>query len=255
MESLTPTLLLMLVGVALMAGAVDAVAGGGGLLTLPALLLAQVPPVNALATNKLQSCFGTFTSAVSMYRGGLAGSVKMTVPFFCALGGSAVGTVMVQFLDASALTLLVPIVLATIALYFIFMPKYTDAEREPKMGTGLYHSVVIPGIGFYDGTIGGGTGSFFTAAGISLRGQRIVPASAQARIMNFGTNIASLVVFAFSGKMLWLVGGAMAVGQVVGAYLGATAVSRGGARLVRPVVVVICLAMLVQYLWQQGWLF
>ncbi|GAA4925072.1 hypothetical protein LX16_0152 [Stackebrandtia albiflava] len=254
METLAPSVLLVLFGVALMAGAVDAVAGGGGLLTLPALLLAGVPPVNALATNKLQSSFGTFTSAFSMYRKGMTEGAPLVAPFCFALAGSAVGTAVVQFVDTSALTVVVPVVLAGIALYFIFMPKQGDGDRVPRMGAGPYRSVVVPVIGFYDGAFGPGTGSFFTAAGVSLRGLRVVPATAQARMWNFATNVASLVVFAIGGKMLWLVGAVMAVGQVVGAYLGAAAVSRGGARLVRPVVVVVCLAMLVQYLWRQGWL-
>ncbi len=254
-ETLTPALLLMLFSVALIAGSIDAVAGGGGLLTLPALLLAQVPPVNALATNKLQSGFGTFTSAFSMYRNGLTGQVRLTVPFVCALLGSAAGTTMVQFVDASALTVIVPVVLATIAVYFIVMPRREDAERPATVGTGVYHGAIIPSIGFYDGAIGGGTGSFFTAAAVSLRGQRLVAATAQARALNFATNAASLVIFGFGGKMLWIVGGVMAVGQVIGAYAGACVVSRGGARFIRPVVVTVCLAMLAQYLWSQGWLF
>lgn len=238
-------------GVAFIAGAVDAVAGGGGLLTLPALLLAQVPPVHALATNKLQSSFGSFTSAMSMRRKGLTGSVRMFVPFMCALAGSAVGTVTVQFIDTSVLTIIVPVVLAGIAAYFIFMPRRDDVDRDPRLGTRAYHGLVVPSIGFYDGAFGPGTGSFFTAAGVSMRGQRMVPATAQARLLNFATNIASLTVFAVGGKMLWLVGGIMAIGQIVGAYLGAIAVARGGAKLIRPVVVVMCLAMLVQYLWKQ----
>ena len=254
-ETLPLVLLVTLFAVAFVAGSVDAVAGGGGLLTLPALLLAQVPPVNALATNKLQSSFGTFTSAWSMHRSGLTGSVRLAVPFACALVGSAAGTVLVQFVDASALTVAVPVVLAVIAVYFIVMPRRDDVERPARIGSGVYYATVVPTIGFYDGAIGPGTGSFYTAVGTSLRGHGLVAATAQARVLNFATNVASLIVFAFSGKMLWLVGGVMAVGQVGGAYLGAWAVSRGGARLIRPVVVVVCLAMLLQYLWRQGWLF
>ncbi|ADD45100.1 protein of unknown function DUF81 [Stackebrandtia nassauensis DSM 44728] len=254
METVAPAVLLALFAVALIAGSVDAIAGGGGLLTLPALLLAQIPPVHAMATNKLQSSFGTFTSAMSMRRKGLAGPVDMQAPFLFALAGSAVGTVTVQFIDTRALTVVVPVVLAGIAIYFIAMPKRPDRDVEPRLALAPYNSLVVPGIGFYDGAFGPGTGSFFTAAGVSLRGQRLVPASAQARMLNFATNVASLVVFAIGGKTMWLVGGIMAVGSMSGAYLGALAVSRGGARLIRPIVVVMCLGMLVQYLWRQGWL-
>src|SRR5690606_12646719 len=150
-------------------------------------------------------------------------------------------------------TIVVPIVLAAIAVYFIAMPKRPDRDVEPRLGLAPYNGLVVPGIGFYDGAFGPGTGSFFTAAGVGLRGQRLVPASAQARMLNFDTNVASLVVFALGGKMVWLVGGVMAIGSVSGAYLGAFAVSKGGARLIRPIIVVMCLGMLVQYLWKQGW--
>ena len=254
METVAPAVLLMLFGVALVAGLVDAVAGGGGLITLPALLLAQLPPVNALATNKLQSSFGTFTSAMSMRRKGLAGSVRMSVPFVCALAGSAVGAIAIQFIDTSALTVVVPIVLVVIAVYFIVMPKASDVDRPPRLATGPYHAVVVPGIGFYDGAFGPGTGSFFTAVGVSMRGQRLVAATAQAKLLNFATNAASLVVFLIGGKLVVMVGLVMAAGQIMGGYAGAVAVARGGARLIRPLVVVMCVAMLVQYLWKQGFL-
>ena len=252
METVAPTVLVLLFAVAVVAGLVDAVAGGGGLLTLPALLLAQVPPVNALATNKLQSSFGSFTAAMSMRRRGLHGNVPMTVPFGCAFVGSVVGATGVQFVDASALMFIVPVVLLVIGVYFLVMPRQSETDRKPRVGTGLYHALVVPGIGFYDGAFGPGTGSFFTAAGVAMRGQRLVPATAQARMLNFATNIASLVAFAIGGKLVLLVGGVMAVGQIGGAYLGAVAVARGGARLIRPLVVVMCAAMLVQYLWKQG---
>ncbi|MGH8881730.1 MAG: TSUP family transporter [Stackebrandtia sp.] len=139
-------------------------------------------------------------------------------------------------------------------MYFIAMPKTDDVERPPWLATRPYHALVVPGIGFYDGAFGPGTGSFFTAAGVSMRGQRLVAATAQARLLNFGTNAASLVVFSFGGKLVMMVGLVMAVGQVMGAYLGAAAVAKGGARLVRPLVVVMCVAMLIQYLWKQGYL-
>ncbi|WP_415648095.1 TSUP family transporter [Stackebrandtia soli] len=251
METVAPTLLLMLFVVALLAGCVDAVAGGGGLLTLPALLLAQVPPVHALATNKLQSSFGTLTSAVSMRRRGLTDGVQLTVPFLCALAGAALGAVSIQFVRTDTLQVAVPVVLVAIGLYFVFMPGNGTESRDPRMSTRTYHSMVVPGIGFYDGAFGPGTGSFFTAAGVSLRGQHLVAATAQAKTLNFATNIAALVVFLIGGKLMWVLGGIMAIGQIAGAYVGAIIVHRGGARLIRPIVVVMCVAMLVQYLWKE----
>ncbi len=251
-EHVEPLLLAMLFGAALVAGCVDALAGGGGLITLPVLLLAQVPPVQALATNKLQGSFGTLTSAVSLHRRGLTGGVKLTVAFVFALVGSVAGAVAVQFVDRSALDVVVPVVLILIALYFLFVPAAGAVESKPRMGQGPFRSLVVPTIGFYDGALGPGAGSFFAMAGVSLRGQHLVAATAQAKILNFATNIAALAVFVVGGQVMWLIGAVMVAGQVLGSLVGSFAVVKGGARLIRPVVVTVCVTMVGHYLWQKG---
>lgn len=251
---MSPLVLLILFGTALLAGFVDTIAGGGGLITIPVLLLAQVPPIHALATNKLQGSFGTLAAATSMLSRGLVRWPDVRTSCLCAFAGACAGAAVIQFVDARALDAVVPVVLIAIAAYFLFAPKAGDVARSPRVGDRTYRATVVPGIGFYDGVFGPGTGSFFALAGVFFRGHDLVTATAHAKVFNFSTNLASLIVFVLGGKVLWLIGGVMAVGQIIGAYFGSIAVHRGGAKLIRHVVVIVSVAMVINYLWRKGWL-
>jgi uncharacterized membrane protein YfcA len=234
------------------AGFIDAIAGGGGLITLPALLLAQIPPINALATNKLQGSFGTFASSVTMLRKGMVDLGQIRVLFLSSLIGSTLGAVLLLAIDPQSLDLVVPIVLAAIALYFGLQPAAGAVETKPRIGVGLYRTAVVPAIGFYDGVFGPGSGSFFSASAVFLRGQSLVSATATAKILNFSANIASLIVFICGRKVLWSFGAVMIAGNMLGAHLGALAAIGGGARLIRPMIVGVCLVLLARYAWQRG---
>jgi uncharacterized protein len=249
---LSPEMLVLLVVAAAVAGFLDAIAGGGGLITLPVLLLAQVPPLHALATNKLQGSFGSLTASLMVVRRGLVRWSEIRTLFFASLLGAAVGAFAVQFVRASTLDVAIPLVLVCIALYFLLAPNAGAIDRRPRMGSASYGKMVVPGIGFYDGMFGPGAGSFFSMAGVALRGQNLVTATAHAKLLNFASNVAALAVFIAGGKVLWTVGAAMVAGQVFGAWCGSHAMVRGGARLIRPVIVAVCLVMLGRYLWQKG---
>ncbi|MBX2869382.1 MAG: TSUP family transporter [Acidiferrobacterales bacterium] len=240
--------------IGIIAGFVDSAAGGGGLIAVPAMLLFGVPPINALATNKLQGSFGTATAAITMLK---RGKVTLSRPlryFALALIGGALGTWMVQQFPAEALKIIVPLVLTVIALYFLLAGSNTEKTRSARMGNNTYLYAVVPPIGFYDGFFGPGAGSFYAATGVALRGNDMVGATANAKLLNFASNIASLVVFVIGGKVLWIVGGVMILGQMLGAYLGSLAVISYGGRLVRPLIVLACLLMVTRYAWQEGYL-
>jgi uncharacterized membrane protein YfcA len=249
---LSPEILLLLFTAATVAGFVDAIAGGGGLITIPVLLLAQVPPLHALATNKLQGSFGSLTASVMLIRRGLVRFSKVRVLFLCSFAGAAIGAFAVQFVDAQALDLIIPFVLVTIAMYFLLAPNAGAVDSKPRMKDSTYRRVVVPTIGFYDGMFGPGAGSFFSLAGVALRGQTLITATANAKVLNFASNIASLTVFVVGGKVLWTAGATMAVGQVIGAWGGSHAMVRGGAKVIRPMIVTVCCVMLGRYLWQKG---
>jgi uncharacterized protein len=249
---LSPEILAMLFAAATIAGFVDAIAGGGGLITIPVLLLAQIPPLHTLATNKLQGSFGSLTASLMALRRGLVRWSDMRVLFACSLIGAGLGAYAVQFVDAKTLDVVIPVVLVGIALYFLLAPNAGVLDSQPRLNRAAYQGVVVPGIGFYDGMFGPGTGSFFSLAGVALRGHNLITATAQAKVLNFASNIASLAVFIAGGKVLWLAGGAMVAGQVIGAWGGSHAMVRGGTRLIRPMIVTVCCVMLGRYLWQKG---
>jgi uncharacterized membrane protein YfcA len=239
------TLLLPLVSV--LAGFIDTLAGGGGLLTVPALLLAGLPPINALATNKIQGSIGTLTATLVLMHKGVLNPTEIRFPLLLSFLAAGCGTAMVHFLPSQLLSYAIPIVLMLIAVYFLIVPAAGQMESHPRLGQRLYQVVVIPIIAFYDGLIGPGTGSFFTLVGVTLRGQTLLQATIRAKAFNFMSNLASVAVFAFGGHVLWLTGLTMMLGQMLGATLASHLMLRGGSRLIRPMIVVMSLVMLLRF--------
>jgi uncharacterized membrane protein YfcA len=239
--------LAFLVAIAFLAGTIDAMAGGGGLLTLPALLAAGIPSVPALATNKLQSAFGTGGACLAFMRAGHVDLRRFAWPVVGAFLGSGAGTICVQLVDSSFLAGLVPILLILIGLYFLFAPPLGDADRRPRMGMiGL--AAVSTGIGFYDGFFGPGTGSFFTTALVVLGGLGLVRAIANTKLLNFATNLASLLAMIVGGQVLWMIGLSMACANIAGNQLGARIAIRYKGRGVRPLLVFMSIALTAKLL-------
>ena len=244
---LTIQLISILFFVALFAGFIDAMAGGGGLLTIPALLLTGMNPVAVLATNKLQACAGSFSASVTMIKKGLIHPKMMKVALIMAFVGSAVGTVLVQLSPPDFLQKALPFVIGAVGVYTLFSPNLGKLETTPKMSQKLYERTVAPLIGLYDGYFGPGTGTFFSLSQVVLRGRDLVQATARAKLLNFATNIASLIFFVLGGQVVWVVGLVMMTGQLIGAYLGSHMVVKGGAKFIRPVRA--CFCMVAKLLW------
>ena len=238
--------------VGLCAGFVDTIAGGGGLLTVPSLLLAGLPPIPALATNKFQGSFGTLAASTTLIAKHQIDPKAQAVPFAASFAGAIAGCLLVQRIQPRALDVVIPLVLAGIAIYYLVRRTAGQIPGPPRLGVSWYQALVVPAIGFYDGFLGPGTGSFFGLAGVALRGQTLVASTAAAKLLNFASNFAALLVFLAGGKIVWRLGLVMLIGQVLGAYLGAHVMIRGGARLIRPMIVIMCLAMLLRYAWQRG---
>ncbi|MFY0665588.1 MAG: TSUP family transporter [Natronospirillum sp.] len=232
----------------MVAGFIDTLAGGGGLIVLPALLLAQVPPIAALATNKLQGSFGTLTSSFRMLRSGLVTWQQVKWLFFASVIGSAVGTILVQMVDVRVLDVIIPVVLVSVAIYYLVAPK-AQTDTPPKMSEETYRTTVAPGIGFYDGFFGPGTGSLFAFSRNVLRAENLIQATAKAKLMNFASNIVSLLIFAFSGHIIWLLGLVMIGGQMIGAWAGSHMIIGGKISWIRPLIVVMCIGMAARYVW------
>jgi uncharacterized membrane protein YfcA len=224
--------LALLAGAALLAGFVDAVVGGGGLIQLPALVLGLpgAAPVQILATNKLASVCGTTVSSVTYYRRVRPHAGTFVPLMLFAFGGSLLGATVATHLPKSAFTPIVLVVLILVGGFVAARPNI--GERTDLRFSGHRHTAAAMATGFvigvYDGALGPGTGSFFVFTLVGLLGYSFLEASAKARMANWATNLAALCVFVPQDAVLWRTGLVMGLANLAGGYLGArTAVSRG----------------------------
>ncbi|WP_261816660.1 TSUP family transporter [Vibrio gallicus] len=244
--------LTLLFFVAGLAGFIDAMAGGGGLLTVPALLAAGLPPTQALATNKLQSSFGSFSASLYFVRSGFVSLKEMRLAIFFTFIGAAIGSNSVQYIDASILTSLIPILLILISGYFLLAPPATESsDKKPRISDAMFALVVGCSVGFYDGFFGPGTGSIFTVCFVAIANCSLVQATARTKILNFTSNITALTFFIIAGLPVWKVGLLMAIGGFLGARLGAKVVINKGQKWVRPMVILMSMIMASKLLWEQ----
>lgn len=243
-------LLALLTLVAFAAGFIDAIAGGGGLLTIPALLFAGVSPVQAIATNKLQACFGSFTATRFFIKQQLVSPHQQKWAVIAAALGAILGAIAIQLFDSEILVTALPYGLILIALYLLLAKNFGQGEAKEKMSEPSFNGLFVSGIGFYDGFFGPGTGTFYTLSYCKMRALNLIQATAHAKLMNFTTNIISLWVFILSDQIIWLVGLTMALGQIMGARLGAATVIKQGTNFIRYMTVAVCIAMSISLLIQ-----
>lgn len=239
-----------LMAAAVAAGFVDSIAGGGGLITVPVLMLAGMTPEQALATNKLQGSFGAATAAVSYGRSGLVDLRRQLPTAALAFAAGGAGAALVTALPTEVLRLALPVVLIGIALFFALKPGLNDLDRAARLSPALFGLTLVPAIGFYDGLIGPGAGAFYMLGFVMLAGHGVLRATAHTKLLNFASNLGGLAVFAFSGHPVWLLGLLMGAGQILGATLGARLALRSGARIIKPLLVVTSTALAARLLWQ-----
>ncbi|MBM4118372.1 hypothetical protein FJ251_11660 [bacterium] len=250
MEALSAATYAFLVAAGFLAGFVDSIAGGGGIITIPALLAAGLPAPLALGTNKLQSSFGSLTATLSYRSSGLV-RLRHTLPgiAFTAVG-AALGTAAIQRLAPDLLERALPLVLVAVFIYLLVSPRVGEGAARPRLPRLAFYALCGLGIGFYDGFIGPGTGSFWALAFVALLGLDLRRATAHTKVMNFTSNIVSLAVFALGGKVLLLPGLAMGAGEVLGASLGSRLVIARGVRFVRLFFLAVVAATLARVLWR-----
>lgn len=234
--------------VAAVAGFVDAVAGGGGLIVIPALLFAGVPPLYALGTNKLQSVFGTAIALRNYWRSGLIAWSGNRFTVFTVFAGAIVGALLVQLIRGDVLNLVIPALLVTSALYVLLSPRMSDEDAHHRV-TSRGYAPVGAAIGFYDGFFGPGAGTFYTTSLVALRGHGLTKATALAKLVNLTSALATLILFAVGGHLLWSLGLCMAAGAIAGGWLGSHSALKFGARLIRPLIVTTSLALTAKLLW------
>ena len=246
---MTPEFLLpLLFCAAFVAGLIDSIAGGGGLITVPVLLGIGLPPQVALGTNKLQSTFGS-GSAMLHFAG--AGTITLKESLegiaFTAIGAAA-GTLTVQRLDPSFLRGIIPFLLLAIALYTLLTPRLGLEDIHPRLGKLPFYLCCGLALGFYDGFFGPGTGSFWVIALMLGLGYNMTSATGYTKVMNFTSNIVSLALFIIGGHVYYTAGLVMGVGQLIGARIGAGLVLSRGARFIRPIFITMSLAITAKLL-------
>jgi uncharacterized protein len=227
----------------LLAGAVDAIGGGGGLVTLPLLLAAGVPPATAIATNKGQSVFGAATALVRYARAGLVDGRVARVTFPAGMAGALGGAALVLLVPPAVLRPLVLGLLVAVALVLAFRPaRPAPRASRPPRRLAVAAAVALV-MGAYDGFFGPGTGTFLIFAFVWLFDAGFQEASADAKVANFASNLSGMALFAAHGMVLWSVALPMAAGQLLGGSLGAHLAVRGGDRVVRLVVLAVAVAL------------
>jgi uncharacterized membrane protein YfcA len=233
------TLLVLLFLAGLSAGTIDAIAGGGGLITLPVLLSTGMPPQMAFGTSKIQGMVGTFTAARHYHRHGLIKFNSIYLGLFFGLLGSALGATTAQALSGDVLRILIPIFLTAILFYMVLSPKVGHQDEEPRMREPLFFMLFGFALGCYDGFFGPGTGSFWMFCLAFFLGYNLMKATAYTKIFNLNSNLIATICFAIGGNIDYRIGLVMAAGQFVGSKIGATLAIKNGARLIRPVFLVV----------------
>ncbi len=231
---------------AFFAGAIDAIAGGGGLITVPALLAVGLPPHMALATNKGQSVWGSGAAIIRYARAGLFNRRAAFLSFPLALVGSAAGAMLVLSLQPDFLRPLILVLLVVAAGVVAFSRTRPETEGPSRPGSPVLLGGIALLIGGYDGFFGPGTGTFLITAYVALLGLSFRRATANAKIVNFASNLAALAVFAVQGAVVWSLAAPMLVAQVAGGWTGAHLAVKGGNRFVRLVVFVVALALVAK---------
>ncbi len=248
MNDLASHFVLLLFLASLFAGFVDSIAGGGGLITIPAMLIAGIPPLEALATNKLQSQFGSASATIAYARKGHVNLRKQLPMAFMAFMGGVLGATLASLVPAEWLAAAIPFLLLAIAIFFAAKPNLHDVDSHQRVTPFVFGLTAVPIVGLYDGVFGPGAGSFYMLGFVLLAGFGMLKATAHTKLLNFGSNFGSFIVFAATGSLLWKIGLVMGVGQFLGAQVGSRMAMKSGAKLIKPLLVLSCMALALKLL-------
>jgi len=239
---------IFLFALAFFAGLISSIAGSGGLLTLPALLWFGLPPLNALATNKVQSSLGTLASAWNFFRQGHLDIKPLYRSLVMAILGSIAGTCLVQSLNGTTLSRLIPFLLLGIALYFLISPKVSGADSRAKISRQWFACTAALGMGFYGGFFGPGMGTIMPFLFVWLLGHNLVKATAETKLMILAVNGSSALIFVFSGYVIWQLAIGMSIAQMLGARLGSNLVMTRGVDFVQPIITWVTIVIAIKLL-------
>lgn len=245
-----PAVFILLFLAAFIAGLVDSIAGGGGLITVPVLLGIGLPPQAALGTNKLQASFGSGSAMLTFIRSGTVELRECLRGIVFTAIGAGMGTFAVQLIDPAFLRQIIPFLLISIVFYSIMTPRLGAEDIHPRMKSGPFFLVFGLALGFYDGFFGPGTGSFWVMALMLGLGLNMTKATGYTKVLNFTSNFLSLLLFMVNGAVHWREGLVMGFGQFIGARVGSRMVIRKGTRFIRPIFISMVLAITIRLIWQ-----
>ncbi|MDM8538535.1 TSUP family transporter, partial [Desulfobacterales bacterium HSG17] len=243
---LTIQIYILLFITGLCSGFVDSIAGGGGLIALPVLFSVGLPPDIALGTNKLQGSFGTLSASYNYIKKGVVKFNESLSGILYTLIGAVLGAMTIQHMEAGFIKELIPVLLLFVFIYTLLSKDLGHVSTNPRIPQRLFFLLFGLGLGFYDGFFGPGTGSFWTAALLSLLGLNMKKASGITRIMNFTSNIVALTVFIIGGKVLYSAGFCMAAGQIMGARVGSNLAIKKGVGFIRPIFLIVVFLTIVR---------
>lgn len=235
--------LALLFATGLVAGFVDSIAGGGGLISLPVLLSFGLDPKHALGTSKLQSTFGAGSAAWHYAQAGTVNLKDCRRGFGVTFVAAILGTLTVQQLDPSFLARIIPVLLALVAIYSLLKPQLGAEDIHPRMNRAWFDVTFGLLIGFYDGFFGPGTGTFWAMAFMLGVGFNLTKATGCTKVMNFASNVSSLIFFVLAGQVVFSAGLAMGFGQLLGARIGSRMVIQRGTKFIRPIFLTVVLAI------------
>lgn len=246
----------LLIFVGLSAGFIDAIVGGGGMLTVPTLLSLGLPPHLTLGTNKLSACFASGTAAYTYFKKQLFEPKFWLQSFLGTLIGALIGTICINLIATEWLDKVLPVIILVVALYSLFnRMNDIDNHQLPEKSQALRIKQTLQGfiLGFYDGASGPGTGAFWVISTMRLYRLNILLASGIAKSMNFTSNLTALIMFIYFGQVNWLIGLTMGSCLMLGAYIGAHSAIHFGAKFIRPIFITIVLIMAIN-LGYNAWL-
>lgn len=250
MFEVTYDVLALLMAAAFIAGFVDSIAGGGGLITLPILVLAGAPPVTAIATNKVQGVFGAGMAAMAYARGGHVDLRKQLKPAAIAFIAAIFGALLTSYLPTDVIRYGLPVLLVGIAVFFALKPGLNDLDRAQKLAPAVFALTIVPLVAFYDGLIGPGAGAFYMLGFVALGGYGVLRATAHTKLLNFASNAGGIATYALVAQPWWAVGLAMGMAQIAGAWVGSKLAMRIGSKLIKPVLVTAATALALRLIWE-----
>ncbi len=243
LQEITTLWIVVFVITGFVAGYIDSIAGGGGMIQVPVLLYSGIPPVFVLATNKMASLFGTLMATIKYFLSKKISFKVVSIAIIPCLLASYVGSKLVMYIPDYVIKWAILIAIP-IALFFLLKKSKNISEENTKLTNKNIILATAP-IGFYDGILGPGTGTYMTISMKKFLHLDYIISTASTKPLNLATNIGSAIAFVMAGKVLWMIAIPMAISNMLGSYIGSHYAIKGGESFIKKVLIFVLIFMLV----------